>query len=136
MMKPQYQAAWFRCPLGPDELPVAFGVVTACNPKGQTLGHAGNETRTAELERHLQGRDVVFFPVCGGSHDGTHLEPGFGIVGLSVQELRELGNAFGQDALFYVTEGDVVLVSCTDDTSVRIATWKDRWIPAPGSSHA
>jgi len=136
MMKPQYQEVWFRCHLRPDELPAVFGVVTACNPNGPPLDGTENERRTAELRRHLQGRRLVFFPVSGGSRDGNHQEPGFGIAGLSVEELRELGNELGQDAVFYIAEGDVVLVSCTDDTSVRIATWKERWIPAPGSSHA
>lgn len=129
-MKPQYLEVWFRCPLESHDLPVAFGVVTACNPKGQTLGSADNERRTAELARHLEGRRLVIFPMSGGSHDGTHLEPGFGIVGLSIQELRELGNAFCQDAVFSIAEGDVVLISCISDNSVRIGTLKERWIQA------
>jgi hypothetical protein len=127
-MKPEYHEAWFHCPLPPERLPAAFGVVTACNPFGRPLPDAENQRRTEALRIRLAGLGIAVFPVAGGSQDAAHLEPGFGVSGLSLDQVRELGREFEQDAVFWVEADRVLLVPCGPSEAVPWGDWRERWI--------
>jgi hypothetical protein len=127
-MKPEYHEAWFHCPLPPERLPAAFGVVTACNPFGRLLPADENGRRTEALRRRLDDLGVSSFPVAGGSRDANHLEPGFGLGALSREQVRELGREFEQDAVFWVEAGRVLLVPCGPGEAVPWGNWRARWI--------
>lgn len=127
-MKPEFFEAWFHCPVPPERLPANFGVVTACNPFGRLLPDVENQRRTEALRLRLAKLGVSVFPVAGGSRDATHLEPGFGVGGLSLDQVRELGREFEQDAVFWAEAGRVLLVPCGPGETVPWGEWRERWV--------
>ena len=127
-MKPEYLQAWFHGPKPSKPWPRAFGVVTACNPFGRLVDDVENQRRTEALRSRLSELGVTPFPVSGGNREATHLEPGFGTVGLSRDQVRELGREFEQDAVFWVEAGRVLLVPCGSGEIVDCGEWASRWI--------
>jgi HEPN domain-containing protein len=125
-LKSEYLDAWFRCPTSASALPAAFGVITPCNPFGAKLPCVENWKRLKRLEAILRQRSLTYFRVDAGSRDGNHLEPGFGIGGVPLADLRRLGAKFGQDAIFGVQDGQVSLVSCTSDEVREVCRWSER----------
>lgn len=127
-LNPAYFDAHFRSTRAAADLPARFGVLTACNPFGQIIGDSENADRTELLRRKLESLHVSHFPVTGGSQDGTHLEPGFGIEGLDQETLRTLGREFDQDAVFWVENGGLFLVPCRLDPPECLQAIHQRWI--------
>ena len=125
-LKPGYFEAWFHFPEPPNPLPAAFGVITPCNPFGRTLPADQNASRLAQLAAHLAAREIGHFRADGGSRDGRHQEAGFGVVGLTLAELRQLGVQFGQDAIFWVENDQVLLVSCAGVDHIALGKWSER----------
>lgn len=125
-LKPEYFEAWFHCPEPPHPLPERLGIVTPCNPFGRTLPADQNAYRLGQLAAQLTAQGVAHFRADGGSLDGRHLEAGFGIIGMPLTELRQLGNQFGQDAVFWVEQDQVWLVSCQSGESRLVCRWSER----------
>lgn len=123
-MKPEYQQTRFLVP-GLDQVPLRFGVVTACNPNGVTVGDEQNRAATERLRSALASAGFHFFAVTGCSLDLSHREPGFGIVTDDREIIVELGRAWMQDAIFWVEHGTVHLVSCGDGEAVALGRWCD-----------
>ena len=122
-MKPEYRQVrfWAGCPLG--GWPVAFGVVTSCNPNGVTVSAAENAQAVGALRAVLEAEGLAFFEVTGGSADLTHAEPGFGIAA-SLDFCLALGRRWEQEAIFWVAQGVVFLVGCRDEPHEKIGTWE------------
>lgn len=68
-----------RATLDAAGLPIAFAIVTPCNPKGRRRTRAGNARRLAAAQRRLGALGLRWWPGDGGSPDWTHVEPGFAI---------------------------------------------------------
>lgn len=124
-MNPGYQNVRFRAVI-PDALKSKnFGVITACNPDGRTASDAQNEIATQQLKSQLVHEGLVHFPVTGGSPDFSHAEPGFGVVWDSPDEAVDWGRKFRQEAVFWIEDGIVHLLSCTGDQSLCVGTWQE-----------
>jgi hypothetical protein len=121
-MKPEYQQTRFLVP-ELDQVPARFGVVTACNPDGVTVGDEQNRAATECLRSALASAGFHFFPVTGCSPDVRHREPGFGIVADDREIIVELGRTWKQEAIFWIEGGIVHLVSCGDPEVVTLGRW-------------
>ena len=124
-MNPGYQSVHFRAELPLAGLPAAFGVVTACNPDGKTVNDKENLIATESLRSALLSEGYFFFPVMGGSADFSHAEPGFGVLFPSPEAAVEWGQKYQQEAIFWIIEGRVHLISCSDHQSIEIGAWND-----------
>ena len=121
-MKSEYQQTRFLVDeTGP--VPDQFGVVTACNPDGATVGDEQNRAATERLRSQLANEGLHFFPVTGCSPDLRHQEPGFGIVTDDRDVIIELGRSWRQDAIFWIEHGTVHLVPCGDGEAVTLGQW-------------
>jgi hypothetical protein len=123
-MNPEYQNVRFRAVIPEDLMPRAFGVITACNPDGLTVSDAQNKNATQRLQAALLDDNRLHFPVTGGSPDFSHAEPGFGVVWDSPDEAVTWGRKFQQEAVFWIEDGLVQLLSCTDEQSVFVGRWQ------------
>jgi hypothetical protein len=121
-MKPEYHQTRFLAP-ELDQVPARFGVVTACNPDGVTVGDEQNSAATERLRNTLARSGYTFFPVTGCSPDLKHQEPGFGIVYDDRASIVELGRSWHQDAVFLIEDGIVHLVPCGDGDPVILGQW-------------
>ena len=76
--------------------------VTAVNPRGQALDATENQRRHAELRSLLEQRRCTHFEGVGAHpSNGWPPEPGFLVFGLSLDEARDLGRRFDQDAIVW-----------------------------------
>lgn len=111
----------------PEGYPPEFWVITACDPNGEELDPQQNEERTARFEAELSSACLVHFPVTGYDPrpEGTHREPGFGIV-CDAREAMRLGRKWEQVAVFHVTDGEAWLVFCSENEErFHLRRWEE-----------
>lgn len=80
--------------------------VTAANPRSERLSEADNAARLAALEEAV--RKLGHSYLRGEGRDATGqwgAEASFLVLGISKQDARSLGRAFGQNALVFVERG-------------------------------
>jgi hypothetical protein len=118
-MNPAYQNVRFRADLPKAGVPSRFVIITACNPDGRDVSDEENAIATERLRTDLLKERHFFFPVTGGSPDFSHAEPGFGVLLPSPEEAVRWGQRFRREAVFWVEEGKVRVVSC----EVELSTW-------------
>lgn len=76
--------------------------ITACNPFSQELSPTENEARHAELGAILQQRGLPFHEGRGQHPSGGWpAEPSYLVIGLCLSAARELGTAWGQNAIVW-----------------------------------
>lgn len=130
----EYIGAYFEAAVDPDLLPRRFGIVTAFNPHGVQRDRRLNEAADRQLEARLKALDLQCFRATGGSRDGAHREPGFGIVTEERERVRSISGEFQQEAFFWVEEGIVFCESTDGATSQWLDTWRERQIHQPSRS--
>lgn len=124
--KPEYLNAYFTVEKPRSGLPKRFGIVTAFNPEGILLPADENSRADAKLRAHLVAAGLPHFPVTGGSRDGLHVEPGYGIVVESPDNIQPISRRFGQDAFFWVEGGMVYVINTGGMGRHRVASWQTR----------
>jgi len=102
-----------------------FAVVTAHNPRGKKYPPAANRRRDAALRRRLKSLGLRHFRVTGGSRDGAHREPGWGIA-TSPEKARALAAEYGQDAFYWISGGRIYLGSAAGGRLRRAGSWPAR----------
>ncbi len=123
---PDHLKARFTAELPASGLPPRFGIVTACNPGSRIAPPEANELADAELGRALAAAGLPHFRVTGGSPDGAHREPGYGIDADSPETVRPFSRRFRQEA-FYWVEGGAVFVINTEGSKLHpVAEWSQR----------
>jgi hypothetical protein len=80
-----------------------FGVITACNPLGQTVDARINEALSSQLRERLQQLCVRVVPCSAGAVDGSHREASFAVV-IPLRSLTDLAIEFRQSAAFWFEE--------------------------------
>lgn len=123
---PDHLKAYFTAEVPASGLPVKFGIVTACNADSRVSPPAVNEQADAELERALTDAGLAHFRVTGGSPDGSHQEPGYGIVADSPEIVRPISRRFRQEAFFWVENGTVFVINTEGARLHRVAAWEER----------
>ncbi|MSU31534.1 MAG: hypothetical protein EXS25_02515 [Pedosphaera sp.] len=72
------------------------------------------------------GIDSHQFPVTRGSLEGSYLELGFGIGGLSREEITRLGFELDQEAIFWIEPKGTWLVPCDGSQPMAVTEWNRR----------
>jgi hypothetical protein len=111
-----FKQAVFRFEPLPADWPADFAVITAYDPDGGETSPELNVAADAELESELRSAGYRLHRVTGGSADGAHLEPGWGVP-LGLPGAVEFGRRYRQLAIFVVRAGVVSLVDCEDGSA-------------------
>lgn len=78
----------------------SWGLITSDNPNSTRLSAEENNSRRADLARHLSGYTIL--RAVGMDTDSTiHHEVGFFVANISDQELIRIGKLFDQNAVIY-----------------------------------
>ena len=124
-LKASYFNAYFTADIC-GKIPARFAVVTACDPMGRRSTPAANRRRDAILLRRLKALKIARFRVTGGSKDGSHREPGWGLIVKSPAAARALAAEFEQDAYFWISKGRIYLGSAAGGPLQRAGSWAAR----------
>jgi hypothetical protein len=111
-----FKQAVFRGEPLPADWPADFALVTAYDPEGRSALPADNVAADAMLKAELQAAGFRLHRIVGGSADGIHLEPGWGVP-IGLPGAVEFGRRYRQVAIFYVRAGALTLVDCEDGSS-------------------
>lgn len=111
-----FAQAVFRGEPLPSDWPADFAIITAYDPEGRTAAPADNVAADARLEAELRDAGFRLHRLTGGSADGVHLEPGWGVP-IGLPGAVEFGRRYRQVAVFYVRAGALTLVDCQDGSS-------------------
>lgn len=124
-LKASYFNAYFTYEVQ-GRLPAHFAVVTACDPMGREARPAVNRRRDAALRRRLKALKIRHFRVTGGTKDGSHQEPGWGLIIKSREVACALAAQFNQDAYFWISKGRIYLGSAAGGPLHRAGSWAAR----------
>ncbi len=131
-MHPAYFETRFRTTTSSSDWPPSFVIISACATTGETWPRQANEEADNRLAAELNARGVWTTRVTGYSPLTGHAEPGWAVE-VDLQDARDIGRRFLQDAI-YIVETDVLwVVSCAgDDPPVEVGTFSSR-LEAPPS---
>ena len=111
-----FKQAFFRFEPLPADWPADFAVITAYDPDGGETSPALNIAADAALEAELRSAGYRLHRIIGGSADGIHLEPGWGVP-IGLPGAVEFGRRYRQLAIFAVRAGRLALVDCEDGSA-------------------
>lgn len=111
-----FKQAVFRFEALPTDWPADFAIITAYDPDGLATTPEANRQADAALEAELRSAGYVLHRITGGSADGAHLEPGWGVP-IGLPGAVEFGRRYRQLAVFCVRGGVVSLVDCVDGSA-------------------
>ena len=94
----------------PDRLPHPCGVITAMNPS-RLVDDETNVVACQALHALLHRRGIAHAESVSSAPDGTHVEHGWVVSGITQNELRMIGRAFGQIAVYWI-DRHVDVVAC------------------------
>lgn len=126
---PAHLQAYFTAELPPSGAPASFGIVTAYNPESRVAPAGANKKADAKLAAILDARKLPAFRVTGRSRDGSHQEPGYGIVA-DPETIRALSRAFRQEAFFWIDDGAVYVVNTAGTLRHPVGKWSERLLGA------
>ena len=112
----QFKQAVFRCEPLPADWPADFAIITAYDPDGLPTTAEQNLAADAALEADLWAAGYRLHRITGGSADGVHLEPGWGVP-IGLPGAVEFGRRYRQVAVFTVKGGAISLVDCADGSA-------------------
>ena len=111
-----FKQAVFRCTPLPADWPADFAIITAYDPDGLPTTQELNRAADKALESELRAAGYRLHRITGGSADGVHLEPGWGVP-IGLPGAVEYGRRYRQLAVFYIQGGGLKLVDCADGAS-------------------
>ena len=112
----QFSQAVFRFASLPADWPTVFAIITAYDPDGQPTAPERNLEADTALESELRAAGYRLHRITGGSADGVHLEPGWGVP-IGLPGAVEFGRRYRQLAIFAVRAGRLALVDCEDGSA-------------------
>ena len=108
------------------EWPEEFVVISAYATTGERWSDEENEAAHAALYDELSKRGVRIDFVTGYEPQSGHAEPSYAVA-LPLDEARELGRSFRQDAIFCVRGNELFVTRCEDGSSlVAVGRFSDR----------
>jgi hypothetical protein len=90
-------------------------VLTAWNPGDERLSREENDAANEELRIEIMSRGLNPCRAVGADPDSEHAEESWAVCGLSDDEARDIGAAFGQVAVFRVTATSQTVLACFED---------------------
>lgn len=112
----QFKQAVFRLEPFPADWPADFAIITAYDPDGLATSLERNLAADAALAAELRAAGYRLHRITGGSADGVHLEPGWGVP-IGLPGAVEFGRRYRQVAIFAVRAGRLALVDCEDGSA-------------------
>jgi hypothetical protein len=112
----QFKQAVFRFDPLPEDWPTDFAIITAYDPDGLSTKAELNLAADDSLAGELRAAGYRLHRITGGSADGVHLEPGWGVP-IGLPGAVELGRRYRQLAVFIVRGRVVSLVDCADGSA-------------------
>jgi hypothetical protein len=112
----QFKQAVFQFSPLPADWPTDFAIITAYDPDGLPASPKANLAADAALEAELRAAGYRLHRITGGSADGVHLEPGWGVP-IGLPGAVEFGRRYRQVAVFAVRTGRLALVDCEDGSA-------------------
>jgi len=116
VQREQFKQAVFRFSPLPADWPTDFAVITAYDPDGQATTAELNLAADQALAAELRAVGYRLHRITGGSADGVHLEPGWGVP-IGLPGAVEFGRRYRQLAVFSVRAGRLALVDCEDGSA-------------------
>lgn len=108
-----YFAVVFDAAPLPAGFPGTFAIVTGYATTGETWTAAANAAADQALHDHLVARGVPHHRVTGRDSAATHREPGWAVA-CPLPVALALGRQFRQDAIYWVANDRLWVVSCGD----------------------
>ena len=124
-LPPEYLSTVFLLENPPEPLPSSFAIVTAWNPRGVPSGAAANRAADAVLKRELDELGLAPFRATGCSPDFKHREPGWAVA-ISKVEAIALGRRHRQLAVWWIRNGGLILIDCSNGEETQVAEFSDR----------
>lgn len=93
-------------------------VITAWNPGDDRPTRAENDVANERLRGELIERGLNPVRAVGSDPDSDYFEESWAVVGLSDDEARAIGAAYGQVAVFRLARGTQTVLACTEDWSL------------------
>jgi len=93
-----------------ERRPVA--VITAHNPGGADAAPEANDAAHRALVAELDRRGLTWWPAVGADPTWTHVEESVAIPGLAQPDALALGAAFGQEAVFMLSQTGLKVIDC------------------------
>ena len=109
----------------PSHWPDTFAVITACNPLGQGLDEEADKAATICLRKAINRLGMKRHRITGVSADMKHREAGFAVWGCDLPAAIQLGREFAQNAIFWIEEGKLDVVSCATGTRQHVGLWSE-----------
>ena len=109
----------------PSRWPKAFAVITACNPLGQGIDEEADKAATVCLRKAINRLGMKRHRITGLSADMKHREAGFAVWGCDLPAAIQLGREFAQNAIFWIEEGKLDVVSCATGTRQHVGLWSE-----------
>ncbi len=88
---------------------LSFAIITACNPNGKILSQSQNRLRDRELLNSIEHLKCPYRAIVGAAQDMSHFEKSWAVF-VEKPKAIQLGTQFVQNAIYYVTEGELTLV--------------------------
>jgi hypothetical protein len=114
----------------PEPWPEFFAIVTAYNPLRQGLDEEADRAATIRLRKLISRLGFKCHRVTGMSADLKHREPGFAIWGCDLPAALQLAREFAQNAIYWIENGRLDVVSCTTGERQYVGLWSDRLLKA------
>ena len=128
-LPPEFSDVFFSGRQPSGGWPRRFAVVTAYNPDGRLTEPDVNRAADLQLRGALEELELPHFRVIGGSLDGRHHEPGWGIVLNDPSAAQEISRHFRQLAFFWVAEDTLSLIDARTGAVIpQKSVWSDRWL--------
>ncbi len=112
----QFKQAIFQFTPLPADWPADFAIITGYDPDGLPTTVEQNLAADFALEAELRAAGYRLHRITGGSADGVHLEPGWGVP-IGLPGAVEFGRRYRQVAVFAVRAGRLALVDCEDGSA-------------------
>lgn len=123
---PAYFVVRFRLERYPDDWPESFAIITAWATTGEQWSAADNAAANERLHQRLAALGCWSWRVTGFSPFDGHAEEGWAVA-LSVEQARELGREFLQDAIYWVDHDQLWVTKCTAASGlVTVGSFRQR----------
>ncbi|MCG9697622.1 DUF3293 domain-containing protein [Shewanella sp. Isolate11] len=90
---------------------LSFAIVTAHNPRGETLSAPQNRLLDRQLQLRIETLKHPYRSLVGSSLDLSHMEKSWAIP-MDKRDAVELAKEFHQNAIYYIQQDQLQLVPC------------------------